>query len=1535
VSVSANTTFTFTVSATDGWSSISRTFSINITNNTQPVWTTPAGSLATLNAGQSVPVSIVATDSDGLPQPISYSVVSGSLPNGITLNSSTGAFTGVAENLTSTITYTFTVRATDSVEFADRQFSITILTAEYQIAGALKLDGANDYLTKSVTTTGNRQKWTVSLWTKRSKLHDAQMFLSAGVGNDYTALQFGPETNASINAPYTNYITVRWTVSNSMVCLLTTTDRFIDTSKWYHVVVSVDTTQSVSSDRVKVYVDGVKQSLSGTYPPQYSQSNRFLESGYSIFPGQLGVGWGGTSYFYDGYLSELSIIDGQTLPPYVFGKFNTTNKWVPKAVEVYGANVRSTVNDTNTHGDITSVDRSWSLTNGDIVSTIELYSTTASIGKFKIVQRTSAGNYTVLQTVNYYHSGGGWKSFGIPSFNVPETGTYYVAVYQPNTITGGLAIGASVSYIGGDAINSFTMTESNAAHIPSIGVKYGVSTNIANMGTAIASGGHSNSLFQIYYINNGVSDPNFSTGYGYDYNSWSTESTTGWVGVDFGANKTITAYGIMPYYHDPLGGGGYSNNIQSWTFEGWNGSSWVVLDTRTNIGSTTVFRIGDSYIFPLSTTTTLISYSTGTVFGNYDHSSGGGNAVLFNGTTSAPWGSQAAALQQSAGVYGFIGKDYTSSGGRAITQAKAYATSDSGFGQLFGSITVDLQYADTQQGPWTTIASTTAPDANNSVATITVSGSAPTKNCWRLYITNVGNYGKLVEVQFYETSTSATYSKYRLNGTSRGGYICLAELMLYSDISSMHYGVNGCRLEFNNSNVGLDTSGRGNNFTPTSLTSADLVSDTPTTNYTTLNPLDDNSTYSTGTLSNGNLTLTSSNDDSFSGTIFVNSGKWYWEMKSTSGYGLPGVVQGYYRITGTDYKTYSYHLVSGNKVERYPGVSNLTGYGSVVNTGETVGIKLDLDNGTVEFLKSNVSQGIAFTGLTGWWAPIAYTGPGTDVFNFGQTSFSYSIPSGYKALCMANIPTFTDNPSSHFKAVSWTGNGSSQTITTGFNPDLMWVKARNASYNHIVIDKIRGLSNYINTNTTTSENTDATMITSTHSTGFTVGSSVNTNQSSVSYVGWCWKAGTSTTNTSGSITSQVSANQTSGFSMVKYTGNGANSTIGHGLNDIPKFMMVRGGTGYQMPSSTTTLNPSVTTGGTLSNNNLTFTSNGAGVYSLSTTGVSIGTKYVFEAKCTASGRNGQFVGFCDAASPSHMATADFRSYKNGHSWMGGGEFDGLNPTYSYANQQRYINSYTFAVNDVIGVVLETNGSTSYYKNGVLITNSASLSGISNLTNDRQWYAFVSQANADAGATWDVRFDPSQMTYYSSYGGANPLGSSATPLPNLAWQVYHASIGPNYRGMLNNTPAFDAQPTIWNNTVPSSTTFTVGTSAQINGLSTQYIAYCWTEIPGYSRFGIYGGNGASTNGPFVHCGFRPAFVMVKSSSAGDNWQIHDNTRNSYNPYNLTLRANATDQEFTAYYIDFTSNGFKWYSGGGDGNQSGQSYIFAAFAEKPFK
>ena len=543
------------------------------------------------------------------------------------------------------------------------------------------------------------------------------------------------------------------------------------------------------------------------------------------------------------------------------------------------------------------------------------------------------------------------------------------------------------------------------------------------------------------------------------------------------------------------------------------------------------------------------------------------------------------------------------------------------------------------------------------------------------------------------------------------------------------------------------------NSTPNSGAGNDSLVDSPTNygedtgvggevrgNYATLNPLVKN-TYG-ATLTNGNLQISVPTTGHSRSTVGIISGKWYAEYTHGTGLGMCGVADG-----NTDTDLYLGQTTGGNGFGYYSAGTTYTdgaggvAYGASYTTGDVVGIAFDADNGTLVFYKNGSSQGTAFTGLTS--GPYFFAA-GVDTManshmNFGQRPFAPTAPSGFKALCTTNLaePTIADG-STAMDVALYTGNGSTQTISgLNFSPDFVWMKTRSVAEQHELYDSNRGATKVLFSDFTDAEYTVANGVTSFNSDGWTMGNRPATNQSGRTYVAWTWDAGSSTvTNTQGSISSQVRANASAGFSVVTYTGTGANATLGHGLGVAPRMIIAK---------------------------------------------------------------------------------------------------------------QR---------------------------------------------------------------------DTTR-----------------------AWAVYHRSVGGieegfNWRLELQSNAAAVVDYLVWNGTAPTSTVFSVSTSANTNANGGTYVAYCFAPVAGYSSFGSYTGNG-STDGPFVYTGFRPRWILIKRSDATNDWLLTDSSRLGYNIRNELIWVNLSAAEYQIEHLDILSNGFKIRTTNSGWNGSGGTYIYAAFAENPFQ
>jgi len=408
------------------------------------------------------------------------------------------------------------------------------------------------------------------------------------------------------------------------------------------------------------------------------------------------------------------------------------------------------------------------------------------------------------------------------------------------------------------------------------------------------------------------------------------------------------------------------------------------------------------------------------------------------------------------------------------------------------------------------------------------------------------------------------------------------------------YGTNGFYLDFENSgSLGADQSGNGNNFTPTNLASTDQVLDSPTNNFATLNALDkDGHTNSEGNLKvSGNVIYGMQR-----GTTGVSSGKWYFEARlnvyqNDTAIALANEIENVYtRFTGETTNSVGY-LADG----RFFYNSSSTTYSSA-SGGNILQMAFDADTGKIWVginntwqNSGNPSAGTNELQTVSWntFIPTARTvSTGELIFNFGQEGsfagtataqgntdangygdFYYAPPSGYLALCTQNLATALsptiDDGSQYFNTITYTANRTARSLTgVGFQPDWVWIKDRGGAQNNALFDSNRGVNKQLRSDTTGAELTAySNLLTSFDSDGFSLGTDSNVgdvNYDLFSHVAWNWKAGgTGVSNTDGSITSTISANPTAGFSIVTWTGSGANATIGHGLSVQPYMVIVK------------------------------------------------------------------------------------------------------------------------------------------------------------------------------------------------------------------------------------------------------------------------------------------------------------------------------------------------------------------------------------------
>jgi len=578
---------------------------------------------------------------------------------------------------------------------------------------------------------------------------------------------------------------------------------------------------------------------------------------------------------------------------------------------------------------------------------------------------------------------------------------------------------------------------------------------------------------------------------------------------------------------------------------------------------------------------------------------------------------------------------------------------------------------------------------------------------------------------------------------------------------SVNYGNNGFYLDYSDnsstSTLGVDRSGNGNNWSANSFSVSsgadnDSVTDTPTNNFCTMNMTDKDGSV---TVTDGNLKVSNNNQvwAGVKGTLAVNSGKWYYEMKT----GDANIFCGW---ASDDLDTFiagpqdsndvmsagSLVFCDNGKIHLDTGGSeNRVNYSSSLSANDVLGCAIDLDNNTAQFYKNGTGLGsidissskLAVKHVHPYF--ISYYTNQNYTFNFGQQPFAHTPPTGYRAMSSKNIatpiPAGVVRPQRFFDTVLYTGNGGTKSINTlEFKPDMIWFKTRDDNRNHVITDSVRGRAKGSYPDDSQGEFSDGSSngLVSFDLNGFTLGApggASSHNKNGQTIVAWCWKAGgAAVSNTDGSITSQVSANTQSGFSVITYTGTGSVATVGHGLGKVPKWFIIK--------------------------------------------------------------------------------------------------------------------------------------------------------------------------RRDSSANW---------------------------------QIYHDALG-NTHNLYFTSGSKNDDNNAYNDTSPTSSVFTIGTSTSMNANGGTYVAYCWSEIPGYSKFGSYTGNGGS-DGTYVDCGFKPAWVMLKSSNLSVSWYMLDNKRNTVNPESKYLKADSNSTEDDDEFLDFLSNGFKHRYGDSSGNGSNDSYIYMAFAETP--
>ena len=949
-------------------------------------------------------------------------------------------------------------------------------------------DNESQYLSWTPDAAGNRKTWTWSAWVKRGNIGSNQYLFQARIDDSST------EGN-KVTFYFLSDNTIR--VLNQTTVWKQTSAVFRDTSAWYHIVLSVDTTNSTTNNRVRIYINGEEASYSTNAGPSLNADLAVN----STNPHYIGQEHGGYSYF-DGYMSDINFIDGQALDPTNFGEFKDSI-WIPSRYNgTYGTN--------GFHLEFKNDD------------TVEGFNT--------VTYRGTGANQSI--------SGLGFE----PDFVWLKSRTSGGQGHRLIDTVRGAPLSLKSHATDAEFNDTTGLTSFNADGF-----------TLGTLGDVNTSG---NSYVGWAWDAGGAPTADNSAGAG-------ATPTAGSVKID-GSNKSGAFSGSPNIAVTRLS----ANTARGFSIVTYTGSSntsfphglssapkLVIIKQRSGTAQWAVYHTG------LSSTSHYLNLDDSGAEASY------GSAFISPGSNTITIDANSTLLNANSSTY--------------VAYCFAEVAGYSSFGSYSGN------------GSTQTITTGFAP------AFVMIKSSAGAAVNWNIY-DNTRKPANPNDLELYADLPNAEYDSGRnINFTSTGFELDTANYVNNSGVDYIYMAFADTR----EAAFWRDTSGNNNNWTPNNLDYRDSLIDVPTNNFAVLNANDSES----GSLSEGNLKLSKAADASGRATFYFDISDttgWYWEQRVSSlGTAFAGIANQNHVTIPTSANSISGNLYGILTDARKVIDSTRTSYGSSLSNGDIIGVhchsgKVDLYlNGAAYPSASNT----LVSGLSGYYAPIAgcYSGTPVNIMNFGQDStfsgnttagsnqdnngignFKYSVPSGYLALCTANLPTpsIVDG-SEYFNTLLWTGNGSNPRTLSGldFAADFIWHKSRSsASMDHNAIqDVVRGFNtnNNLYTSLTAAETTyqNRGVINSVSSTGFTFNENASDyssadglNQNNSTFVAWNWKAGgTAVSNTEGSITSQVSANTDAGFSVVSYTGNGtAGATVGHGLSSAPDMIIVKIRSGF-------------------------------------------------------------------------------------------------------------------------------------------------------------------------------------------------------------------------------------------------------------------------------------------------------------------------------------------------------------------------------------
>ena len=682
------------------------------------------------------------------------------------------------------------------------------------------------------------------------------------------------------------------------------------------------------------------------------------------------------------------------------------------------------------------------------------------------------------------------------------------------------------------------------------------------------------------------------------------------------------------------------------------------------------------------------------------------------------------------------------------------------------------------------------------------------------------------------------------------------------------------------------------------------------TGYPTWNPLCKGSSV---TLSNGNLTATKSGSGYYSVVTTMTTptfGKWYYEVESNvSGNNLViGIAREDFnqgstlvRFLDHDPLGYIYRATDGYKSNNNSDSS----YGDSYTAGDVVGVGLDLDAGTLTFYKNGVSQGVAFSSLSGrYYFGLAIQNAYEATANFGQKPFKFAPPEGFQPLNVVNTRPVKviSRPDQYVGVVTYSGNSAANDIRVGFAPDMIWLKSRTNNVYGPISDTVRGANYFLAPSLTDAQrgpgyNND---IVSFDKYGFTLGADsyyAVCNQTSQNYVGWTWKAGGNKNTYNIDDVGYASA------ASAQMSVGALNSAVYDQSQRWRDNITSSNGWNASYPV-TNIFNGSFDGGGGAANNGgggtITFTPPS----SITVTKLEIST--YTDVTLTLPDGTTQLL--------SGVGSAD----KDVEAFIGSGfSFTGSNSiSISRASGFVYLER------------IKINGK-ELVDDDVTVTNVPSIAPVGCSVGTKQGFSVV-QYQGNSSTNQSI---PHGLTQRPDFSIIKNMDGSAN------WTVFHRSVITDSQKVLylNTTGAiatYSGGNSTWWYRLPQERVFFIGaTGTAINNGTNDMISYHWHNVPGLQKFGSYEGN-ASADGPYIELGFRPAVIMVKNVDNADDWVIADTARSPFNPQDETLFPNSGTAEDTGTFnIDILSNGFKVRHSSGKWNSSGHTFAYAAWAEVP--